>query len=138
MEAVGRKEGAIGALLEEGGPGEQAVNELRDTAASLRRTVEKLESRDNLLGRMLNDREYSERVASDLEELLRNLREITGKINRGEGTVGALVNDRAVYDGIEDIVVGVNDSDFARWLTRRYRKKGIVVQEEDPAPDEAP
>ena len=32
------------------------------------------------------------------------------------------------YDGLEDVVAGVNDSKFARWLMRRYQKKGIKAR----------
>jgi len=140
LESLGRKEGAVGAMLEEGGTGEQAIEEIRDAAASLKRTSMKLESEDGLIGK-LSDPEYAARVTEDLEGLLGNLREITDKINRGEGTVGALINSRTVYEGMEEIVAGVNDSGFARWLMRRYQKKGIkagekqaAVEETDPVP----
>ena len=29
---------------------------------------------------------------------------------------------------LEDVVAGVNDSKFARWLTRHYHKKGIKAE----------
>ena len=130
LESLGNNEGAIGAMLEEGGAGEQAIEEIRDAAASLKRTSMKLESEDGLISK-LSDPEYAARVTADLEGLLRNLREITDKINQGEGTVGALVNSRTVYEGMEEIVAGVNDSGFARWLMRRYQKKGIKAEEKE-------
>lgn len=134
MGSVSRREGAVGSLLNEGGAGQQAIENLRDTAASLRRTGERLETSQGLVGRLINDREYSDGVAGDLRETLRNLAEITGKINRGEGTLGALVNDRTLYDGLEDVAAGVNDSKFSRWLLRHYQKKGIEIHE-SPRPD---
>jgi len=33
--------------------------------------------------------------------------------------------------------VGVNDSKFARWLLRRYQRKGIETQDETAAADGA-
>ncbi len=57
-------------------------------------------------------------------------RKITEKINRGEGTLGALVNNSVLYDGAEEVVAGVNDSKFARWLLRHYQKKGIKAGEQ--------
>jgi phospholipid/cholesterol/gamma-HCH transport system substrate-binding protein len=137
MDAVGRREGALGAMLEEGGSGEQAIDEIRDAAASLRRTAMKLEAKDGLVGKFA-DPEYSKRVSEDLAATLHNLREITGKINAGEGTVGALINSRTVYEGMEQIVAGVNDSGFARWLMRRYQKKGIELQEDEGAGESGP
>jgi hypothetical protein len=83
---------------------------------------------------------YGEEVAGDLGATLDSLAEITDKLNRGEGTLGALLNDRSLYDGADEIVSGVNDSKFARWLLRHYRKKGIKVQEQEAQPEavEAP
>jgi phospholipid/cholesterol/gamma-HCH transport system substrate-binding protein len=132
LASVNLNEGGVGALLEEGGAGEQAIEDLRVAAASLRRVAERLDSEEGLLGRMLNDTEYSEGLAQDLRRIVSNLAEISEKINRGDGTVGALINDRAVADGLEDVVAGLSDSKFARWLVRRYQKKGIELQEEEP------
>ena len=55
---------------------------------------------------------------------------MTEKINNGDGSLGALINERSLYDGAEDLLAGTNDSKFARWLLRHYRKKGIKTQEE--------
>jgi hypothetical protein len=86
----------------------------------------------------LNDTEYSDALARDLQATLRHTADITGKISSGEGTLGALVNERVLHDGAEDVLAGVNDSKFARWLTRRYRKKGIEAQDELIAEQAAP
>ena len=129
LEAIDTDAGALGALLEDDGSGEQAVVAMRDAATGLQRIVTRLESNEGLIGRLLNDAEYSERVADDLQRTMGNLAEITDKINRGEGTLGALINQRALHDSLEDVATGVNDSKFARWLVRRYQKKGIKVEE---------
>jgi phospholipid/cholesterol/gamma-HCH transport system substrate-binding protein len=114
LDALAKKEGAVGALVEKGGAGEQAVAEIRDAAASLKRVVARLESKDGLVG------------------TLRNLSEITGKVNSGQGTLGALVNERVLHDSMEEVVAGTNDSKFARWLLRHYQKKGIVTEDGNP------
>ncbi len=130
LDAIARREGAIGALLDKGGAGEQAVSEIRDASASLKRIAAKLESKDGLFGKLLNDTEYSSALAADLKATVHNLAEITGKVNSGQGTLGALVNERVLYDSMEDVVAGTNDSKFARWLLRHYQKKGIKGAEE--------
>jgi phospholipid/cholesterol/gamma-HCH transport system substrate-binding protein len=130
LTAMRNEEGAIGALLAEGGTGEQALDDLREAAGSLRRVSARLEDKHGLLGRLINDAEYSEKMAQDLSSMTANLAEISEKINRGEGTLGALINERTLHDGMEDFVTGVNDSKFARWLVRRYRKKGIEMEED--------
>jgi phospholipid/cholesterol/gamma-HCH transport system substrate-binding protein len=147
MESVSEKDGVLGELLIEGGSGQQAVRDLAQAAASFRRLGERLESEKSLLGQLLAERECAESVGGDICGTLTNLAEVTEKINRGEGSLGALVNERTLYDGAEDLVAGTNDSKFARWLLRHYRKRGIEAEEkleqsaaaepEEPAPGEA-
>lgn len=130
MEALDRREGAVGALLNEDGAGEEMIGAMRDAAVSLREVADRLRSRYGLIGRLLNDTSYSEQLAVDLRETIRNGAEITRKINEGEGTLGALVNDRVLYDSAEEVVAGVGDSKFARWMLRHYQKKGIKLEGE--------
>ena len=125
-----RHEGALGALTEDGGRAERAIDDLTAAAASLRGVAERLARPEGLIGRLLNDREWSEGLASDFRETARHVAEITRKIDDGEGTIGALVNERVVHDGLEEVVSGVNDSKFARWLMRHYQKKGIEIESE--------
>jgi len=131
IESLDVESGAVGKLLEKGGPAERAVDDLADTAASLRSFGSCLADEDGLLSRMMCDPEASAAMAADLQATLANLADITGKINRGEGTLGALINDRTVYDGLEEVIAGTNDSKFARWLLRHYQKKGIQAGEEE-------
>ena len=128
VDSIDVEQGAIGALLEEGGAGEQAILDLREAAASLKSLMSCVGPPEGLLGRLLCDAGYSEGLASDLSATLANLAEITDKINRGEGTLGALVNERTLHDGLEDVAAGVDDSKFARWLLRHYQKKGIQAE----------
>lgn len=131
--SVDLEKGALGAVLVEGGAGQRAIEDYAATAASLRRIAENLESEDGMLGQLIGANEDGEEFGQDLRQLVGNLAEISEKINSGEGTLGALVNDRSLYDGMEDVVVGVNDSKFARWLLRRYQRKGIENQGENAA-----
>ncbi len=131
METMGQQEGALGEMIREGGAGERMIADASAAAAAMRRLSERLESDEGFAGRLLNDTEYSEALAADLRSTLHNVAEITDKVNRGEGTLGALVNERVLYDGAEDVIAGVDDSKFARWLLRHYRKKGIKSQEKE-------
>jgi phospholipid/cholesterol/gamma-HCH transport system substrate-binding protein len=136
MESVARGDGAVGSLTKEGGDAQVAIADFKEAAASLRRTTARLESKDGLIGRLLNDRDYSDRLAVDLQQTLSNAAAITTKINEGKGTFGALVNDRTLYDSAEDVITGVNDSKFARWMLRHYQKQGIEAP--PPPPPKAP
>jgi phospholipid/cholesterol/gamma-HCH transport system substrate-binding protein len=125
--------GAIGELLREDGSGKQAIQDLAAASGSLKRVASSLESSDGFIGKMINDEEYGEKLASDLAKIVGNLAEVSEKINNGDGTLGALVNERTLHEGLEDVVAGVNDSKFARWLLRHYQKKGIKSESGDEA-----
>jgi phospholipid/cholesterol/gamma-HCH transport system substrate-binding protein len=131
LAAANAGQGGVGAMLEDGGAGQVALENLKDASASLKMVGARLESRQGLIGRLLNDEEYSEELAANLGATVANLAEITGKINSGQGTLGQLVNERVLHDGAEQIVAGVNDSKFARWLLRHYRKKGIKLEDKE-------
>jgi phospholipid/cholesterol/gamma-HCH transport system substrate-binding protein len=123
----------IGSILLPGGKGEEAISDIRSAAQSIRRAAESLEQGNGLAGRLLNDTEYADRVLGDLEATLRNVASITGKIDRGEGSVGAFVNDPAVYDGLRDVVTGLQDSRFLKWMVRRYGRKGAEARQKAEA-----
>ncbi len=131
LESMANGEGAIGSLTRKGGDAEIAIAEFKEAAGSLKRVVARLESKDGLFGRLLNDAEYSNQVAEKLHDTVENLASITKKIDDGHGTLGLLINERVLHDSAEDVVTGVTDSKFARWVLRHYQKKGI---EAPPAP----
>ena len=70
-------------------------------------------------------------IVEEGEELHALKNEIAEKLNSGEGTVAQLVNDPAVYEALNDILVGVDESKFLRWLIRNRQKKGIEERYED-------
>jgi phospholipid/cholesterol/gamma-HCH transport system substrate-binding protein len=134
LESMARGEGAIGSLTKKGGDAELAIADFKESAASLRRVTARLESTEGVFGKLVNDEAYSNRLAANLADAVSNLHAITKKINDGQGTLGALVNDRTLYDSAEDVIAGVNDSKFARWMLRHYQKRGI----EAPPPPNPP
>jgi len=138
LSSIAKGEGAIGSLTKEGGDAQIAIADFRESAASLKRATARLESKEGLLGKLLNDEAYSNQLAGSLADAAANLKAITGKINEGKGTLGALVNDRTLYDSAEDVIAGVNDSKFARWMLRHYQKKGIEAPAPPPAPAPTP
>jgi hypothetical protein len=134
MDRMAKGEGAIGSLTKAGGDGEVAIADFRAAAESLRRTAARLESKEGLIGKLLNDEAYSNQLAGGLHSVVTDLAAIVKKINEGKGTLGALVNDRTLYDSAEDVIAGVNDSKFARWMLRHYQKQGIEAPPRPPAP----
>jgi phospholipid/cholesterol/gamma-HCH transport system substrate-binding protein len=133
MERLANGEGAVGSLTKKGGDAELGLADFRDSMASLKRVTARLESKEGLLGKVLYDDAYSNQLASQLQSAVADLAAIAKKINDGQGTLGALVNDRVLYDSAEDVIAGVNDSKFARWMLRHYQKQGIEAPPKPPA-----
>ena len=128
MAAIEAGEGALGLLLSD----EETRHRLERTLANLDKASESLvamgqafEEGGGLLPKLLHDPEYGEQVAEDLRQMSANLRLISERLESGEGTVGALINDPEAYQALTDILVGVNESRFLRWLVRNRQKKGI-------------
>ncbi len=89
-----------------------------------------IESGDGLLGKMIHDDNFATQLTEDLQHLLQNLRVVSEKIAQSEGTLGLLISDPQVYDAMNDIIVGIDESWMLSWLIRNRQKKGIEVRYE--------
>jgi phospholipid/cholesterol/gamma-HCH transport system substrate-binding protein len=121
-------EGMLPALLSDP-EGKKRVNELvdnlRTTSANLAAFSESMKTGQGVLPRLLNDKEYGDRALAEFEVLVRQLNETVRKINAGEGTAGKLIADPSVYESINDILIGINESRLLRWLIRNRQQAGI-------------
>jgi hypothetical protein len=79
----------------------------------------------------VKDEEYGRQVAEQVREFVQRLNEISQKVSEGEGSASKLINDPQVYEAVNDILVGVNESRLLRWLIRNRQKKGIEKRYEE-------
>jgi phospholipid/cholesterol/gamma-HCH transport system substrate-binding protein len=114
---------------------EDLVTYVRETLAAL---VDELKQSRGFLHALLYDEERSERILSQLEKSSFHLANILEKIDRGEGTAGKLINETVLYDGISDIVYGVEHSGFSKWYLNRKRKKGESLKAKEAPTLETP
>jgi hypothetical protein len=77
---------------------------------------------------MLHDEELAEEMTTDLRELLSRLNSVSAKLTEGDGTVAQLLNDPEIYQSLNDILIGIDESWMLRWLIRNRQKKGIEVR----------
>ena len=103
-----------------------------DTLASLNKVAQDLqgftadlETSEALLPRLVKDEEYGREIAEQLRQLVQRLNEISYKISDGQGTASKLINDPQIYQAVNDIIIGINESRVLRWLIRNRQKKGI-------------
>lgn len=108
-----------------------ALASLNDVAKDLQRFTADLETSEALLPRLVKDEEYGRQVAEQVRQFVQRLNEISQKVSEGEGSASKLINDPQVYEAVNDILVGVNESRLLRWLIRNRQKKGIEERTED-------
>ncbi len=117
---------------------ESTMADTQIAAADLRAIAADLQGADGLLPRLLNDEELSESLTTEVELLLRRLNSTLEQVSEGDGTAAKLINDPAIYEALDDLVVGINESKFLRWLVRNRQKAGIkkrYKEAQDAAPD---
>lgn len=104
---------------------------LNQMARDLQGFTADLETSDALLPRLVNDEEYGREITAKVNEIVNRLNEISVKISEGEGTAAKLINDPQIYQAVNDIIIGVNESRVLRWLIRNRQKKGIEKRYEE-------
>jgi phospholipid/cholesterol/gamma-HCH transport system substrate-binding protein len=140
--SIERGEGALGALLTDP-QGKERVDRLVEnlalTSENLAAFSQSITTGEGLLPRLLNDREYGDETLREFQLLVSRLGETARKLNEGEGTAGRLISDPSVYEAINDIVIGINESKLLRWFIRDRQQKGIetrykAAQQSQPQP----
>src|SRR6266571_982412 len=124
MEKADSDEGMIGAMTAPGGKGAQAVEDLRVMVASVSRTTESLDKGKGLIGRLMSDDVYADALLKKIDRVAGHAESILRKVDTGKGSLGGIVNDPAVYEGLKDVVSGIQKSRVGKGIIRHYGKKG--------------
>lgn len=127
-------EGALPALLNDPGMRtrvDDTLASLSQASRDLHQLTASYEQGQGLVPRLVKDDEYGKKVSEQLQQLVEHLNEVSRKLSQGDGTASKLINDPQVYDGVKDILVGVNDSRLLRWLIRNRQKAGIEKRYRD-------
>jgi len=115
------------------------INNLNTTSSNLATFSDSLKNGQGLVPRLMNDKVYADQSLAEFTGLVHQLSDAVGKINNGQGTAGKIINDPSVYESINDILIGINESKLLRWLIRNRQEKGIekryqIEQGRPPAP----
>ncbi len=103
----------------------ELVENLRVTSANLATFSNSMQNGQGLVPRLLNDKQYGDQALSEFVTLVHQLNDAVGKLSNGPGTAGRLINDPSVYESINDILIGINESKMLRWLIRNRQERGI-------------
>jgi phospholipid/cholesterol/gamma-HCH transport system substrate-binding protein len=110
---------------------DETLASLNDVGKDLQKFTADLETSEALLPRLVKDEEYGREVAEQVRQFVQRLNEISQKVSEGEGSASKLINDPQIYDAVNDVIIGVNESRLLRWLIRNRQKKGIEKRYED-------
>src|SRR5438270_2082246 len=120
----------------------ELVDNLRTTSSNLAAISASYQSGQGLVPRLMNDKAYGDQALNEFTGLLHQLNDTVAKLNRGQGTAGKLVNDPSVYESVNDILIGINESKLLRWLIRNRQQSGIQkrydTESSKPAPPTPP
>jgi phospholipid/cholesterol/gamma-HCH transport system substrate-binding protein len=117
------------------------VDNLTTATANLATLSASLKEGQGLVPRLMNDKVYGDETLAEFTGLVKQLNDTVTKINTGQGTAGKVINDPSVYESINDILIGINESKLLRWLIRNRQQKGIEKRyetEQKAAPPPAP
>lgn len=116
------------------------VENLSIASANLSTFSASLKEGQGMVPRLLNDKAYGDQALAEFTLLVQQLNETVRKINAGEGTAGKLIADPSIYESVNDVLIGINESKLLRWLIRSRQQQGIEKRYEErkktePAPD---
>ncbi|HET7434094.1 MAG TPA: MlaD family protein [Thermoanaerobaculia bacterium] len=128
QQSLATNQGLVSTLLKDP-EGKRRITELienlRMTSQNLSTFTGSLQTGQGLLPRLLNDKEYGDQALGEFTSLIQQLNGVVSKINNGQGTAGRLITDPTVYESINDILIGINESKLLRWLIRNRQQAGI-------------
>jgi phospholipid/cholesterol/gamma-HCH transport system substrate-binding protein len=104
---------------------------LKSSSEQLAAFTNRLEDADGLLPKLLFDEDYGRQLTSEIQQTTARLDNLSAKLDGGDGTVARLIDDPSVYDALQDVIVGVNESKLLRWLIRNRQKAGIKKRYEE-------
>jgi phospholipid/cholesterol/gamma-HCH transport system substrate-binding protein len=104
---------------------------LKTSSEELAAFTHRLEDADGLMPKLLFDEEYGRRLTTEIQQTTARLDNLSQKLDGGDGTLAKLIDDPSVYDALQDVIVGVNESKLLRWLIRNRQKAGIRKRYEE-------
>lgn len=138
MERADDPQGTLAQLTSSDGKGAAMLEDARSAAADFRAAAEGLNQGQGVAGRLLKDDAYARDLLDKVNSAAAHIDSILAKIDKGEGTIGGLVNDPDVYQGLRDIVAGMNKSKIGKGILHHYGKKGAEEREEGSTEQKPP
>lgn len=115
------------------GAGGDVMGQVKQVVQDLKTFTGSLNQNGGLVNRLVADQDYGREVSAKLRSTVDNLSKVSGKLASGQGTLGKLIDDPGVYNGLKDVVVGVNQNKALRWLVQNRQQAGMAKRNQDAA-----
>jgi phospholipid/cholesterol/gamma-HCH transport system substrate-binding protein len=128
---VERGDGALPAMLSDPKGRDnvvQMLENLRLASENVATFTTTLKTGEGIVPRLMNDKQFADEALLEFRTLIDRLSNAARQINEGEGTVGRLIADPSIYESINDILIGINESKLLRWLVRNRQGAGIETR----------
>ena len=87
-------------------------------------------SEATFIGRLMHDESYADALLQKINSAATHADSILRKVDSGKGTLGGIINDPEVYQGLKDVVSGIQQSRVGKGIVRHYGKKGAKERAE--------
>ena len=124
LDALQGDQGLMAMLIHDASFKDQVKSELLGLLSSGSDLIARYQNAEGLIPRLMEDKEYGDRIAANLEKATFHLANILEKIDQGDGSASLILNDPAIYQGIYEVVYGLNNSGLSKWYIQSKRKKG--------------
>ncbi|MEO6326346.1 MAG: MlaD family protein [Thermoanaerobaculia bacterium] len=114
------------------------IDSLKGTADGLASFSHDLSSGKGLVPKLLKDDDFSKTFLNDLKTISGSLARVAKKLDSSEGTAGKLISDPSVYEALNDVIVGIDQSKMLRWLIRNRQRSGISKRYHDTLQGKTP
>ncbi len=104
---------------------DETIASLKQVAQDLQKFSTDLDRGKGLVPRLINDEAYGREITGNVRQMVERLNDVSEKLSNGGGTVPKLINDPHIYESVNDILIGIDDSWMLRWLIRNRQKTGI-------------
>lgn len=120
--------GTLPMLMEDEALRDETRKKIETLLADAQALVETYKNGRGLAYKLTQDEAYAERVSQNLEKASFHLASILEKIDEGEGTASLVLNDASLYEGLYEVVYGLQHSGLSKWYIQRKRKKGAALK----------
>lgn len=93
--------------------------------------VDSMNQSKGLLYKLSQDEAYAERVSENLEKASYHLASILEKIDEGDGSAALAINDPSLYEGLYEVVYGLQHSGLSKWYIRKKQRKGSKLKDKE-------